>query len=475
MSETTIAAISATIDRAGLSVEGLTIEMTVGAVATASVNFVYTDKQIKRSLSLDVGAQIAALQRTRLAGVTEPDVTITASDGLGGDLTFKGYLAAPLLTIASDNCVNSFRVLGVDAMLDGLDLSIYKARAPGDRPEGEGGDFGALPGSTNGDVPLLISQITEVLLANKVASFADEPDLATRALLEHQHTINTGPPIEVWRAILGDSEATYTSWEGATTAVPSLAYTMTTRTAAILCQPASGFWQVFNNLMASYQMFYRPNPNGSGKLLRADSKINGSKKTVDISPSQLGLADGSPNIVQVGGVVMSMAAMRDEREENGTAPTIIAQYPTPLRSGYIHKEPPPMWLLNSEGVPVLGTEIDTSAEPGEDNGDANLSLEAYESRKKQTETYAAEVDGAKSKIMSEMCRVMFETLQLEHSSVTATLPLDLKQQPGVRSDFSTASGVSFSGFVHSVKHKIDLAQGKQLDCYTQLLITHVQY
>lgn len=475
MSETTIAKISATIDRAGLSIEGLTIEMKVGTVATASVNFVYTDKQIKRSLSLDISSQIAALQRTRLAGVTEPDVTIEAADGLGGTLTFKGYLAAPLLSIASDTCTNSFNVLGVDAMLDGLDLSIYRAAAPEDRPEGEGGDFGSLPGSTNGDVPLLISQITEVLLANKEASFAEATDPATRGLLEHQHTINTGPPIAVWRAILGASEATYTSWEAATAAAPALAYTMTTRTANILCQPASGFWQVFNNLMASYQMFYQPNPNGSGKLLRADSKINGAKKTVDLSPSQLGLADGSPNIVQVGGVVMSAAAMRHERKEKGTAPTIVAQYPIPLLSGYIHKEPPPMWLLESEGVPVLGTEIDTSAKPGEDNGDTNLSLEAYESRKKQTETYASEVDSARGNIMSEMCRVMFETLQLEHSSVTATLPLDLTQKPGTRSDFSTASGVSFSGFIHSVKHKIDLAQGKQLDCYTQLLITHVQY
>lgn len=475
MSAPNVAKISASIDKAGLSIEGLTIDLQVNTVATAYVTFVKTGEPVKPVVNSEVLAEIAELQAARLAGVKEPDTTITASDGNGGNITFKGYLAAPVLNLATDSTQNSFRVLAVDAMLNGLDLSIYRAAPPSSRPDEDAGGLRAMPSATTGDVPKLLTEITDELLANKDTAFSYQEDPGMRALLEHQHEINMGQPMTVWKAILGASEATYESWNAAANANSALADTMTTRTAEIMCQATSGFWGVFNALMASYQMFYQPNPNGSGKLQRADIKVKDAGLTAKLSASQLGLADGSPYIIQLGGVVMVANSMVYEGNEKGGSPTIAAQYPSPLLSGYIHREPPPQWLIGADGVPILNSEIDSSPAPSEDPGNTNLSLTDYEARKKEQETYSKSIDLARTNVMSELCRVMFESLQLENSSVSVMLPLDFKLLPGRRYTFEIADGGSFKGFLQSVKHKVDLSKGSQLDSYTQLMITHVRF
>ena len=477
MSQPNVIKLNAVVNDGEFSVEKLRISVAVNNVPTAALTVARkTAGIVHKPMSKEVIDSIRERQQKRLAGRTAPDITIDASDGNGGNLHFTGYMAAPVLEISTSSVSDQFTVVGVDAALDGLDLSIYLAGATGERAKENRDGLDPIPSASSGDVPKMLSEITEVLVANYEFSLEmEQQDIMVR-LLEIQHEINTDAPLDLWREILKGSDAVYESWAAGVAQCDAIADALAERAMNMLCQKTSGFWQVVNGLMSSYQLFYKPNTDTSGKLLLASKKVGEPQGSVDISTTVVNVSDGSSRILQPGGVVMISGSTPGARAaENYTPPSIVAMYPDPLLKGYIHRESPPAWMVDDAGISVLGSEVDKTADDEEESTTVNLSLDDHQARTTSGDAQQEKVRGVSTGMMTELCKVMFEDLQLADSTASFSIPLNFNVEVGTRTTFTTGDGGTFTGFVAGLSHNLDLRQGKELDSFTQLSITHIRY
>jgi hypothetical protein len=219
-------------------------------------------------------------------------------------------------------------------------------------------------------------------------------------------------------------------------------------------------------------MVYIPSPYGAGKFILANKRTGEKENTKTLSATGMSMSDGSRRIIQPGGVVMRAPGFGALREEGSAPPTICAQYPAKLLRGYICKEMPPQWLINKEGMPVLGSEIDKSTTKV---GKADLSLEGFIARKGSTDTLRKELNDLSMGVMTEMCKYIYEDIRLAGSTATITTNLDLNMKLGTRTLFKNPGGGEFTGFVSAITHRIDLREGKQLNSATSFSLTHIQY
>ena len=479
MSKTKIAKISVTAG--GFSVESMKVTLAVNEVPTAALTVLKnSDKKVRKPLSSEVIATLRERQQKRLAGLKSPDMTIQASDGMGGKLKFVGYAIVPVVEISTVSTTDSFTVLGVDGMLDALDLSIYQAGYLPTR--GEASPYGnvtdliltPIPAATSGQVTSLISSVTEVLHGNYAHSLSLEPHPTMQKLMEQVHGISSGLPMELWNKILSNSDVTYESWAEAVKESPPMGNQMTMRIKQILTQKVGGFWSTLNSLMATFQMYYIPDPAASGKLMRGDERIEGSAgKSMELSATGISVSDGNHSLLPIGGVVIMRPASKSPRPESGVpagANSVAGQYPDPLLTGFIQREQPPAWLLNTEGSPVVGSDIDKAK-----SDTLNLDIAAYVERKGGAKDKNDKVDDAASSILDEYCEVMFKTMQLAHSTAVATVPLDFTLKVGERVKVKILSGGEFEAFVSRIIHSVYLQQGTELNSFSQVSFTHVKY
>ena len=480
MSDTKVAKIKVTVNKGDYShVENVQIKLGINTIPTATLTTVpgKPEKAVIHPLSDDALLGISAAQKTRISGGARPDVTIYATDGVGGSLVLTGFLVAPIMEVSTSSVNIQYSVVGIDAALDALDMSIYNNRPPKIRADEQYDGLQPLPTAETGDIPSIIAAVSNVLLANAEASKLELKDDKEKQLMMHQHELNTSAlgvsPFGLLQAILTNSTGVvYKSWAAANKANPELGRIITSRIADALKQKTSGFWNVFNSLLASYQMYYVPNTSGSGKLKLASDRLvvtGGEKK---LSPRSVSVADGSTRILQPGGVVLTSVALEGIRAGEGgevaLRSTISAQYPTPLLPGYVHREVIPIWIPSNIGIPAV--EAENSKQP------AYLSVANYKKTKNKSLAFKEKINDTARELLTEYAQQIFENIQLADSTVTMILPLALDLEVGVRYKFSVLPGTqTFEGFVSSVIHSINLREGKSLDSFTQLSLTHVKY
>lgn len=463
------------------SVASMTVTIAINEVPIAALTVAKkSGNRVRRPLSAEVVATIRERQQKRLAGLVAPDITIQADDGRGGQLDFVGYMIAPVVEIGTTSTVDSFTVLGVDGMLDALDLSYYKA---GYQPKrGEKSTYGdtinlvldPIPGALEGKVTQLISTISQVLIGNFQPSVDGESHPTVKELITQQHNVNSGLPISLWLRILANSNVVYESWAEAYKTTPAMGNTTSWRIVQMLQQKVGGFWSMVNGLMSTFQMYYIPDTTASGRFERADKKVDEPTSTLDLSASGISVSDGNHKLLTIGGVVIMRPVTPGARPESSYAPgtqSIAGQYPKQLLTGYIQREMPPSWLGDAHGGPIAGVDLDRPAASKK----LNLSIPDYIKRREGVEETAVKADDAAASILDEVCEVMFKELQLAHSTAIATVPLDYKIKVGERVTVNVLSGGSFTAFVNRVVHRVDLQNGKELNSFTQVSFTHVKY
>lgn len=485
-----LAVLSASINGGEYSPVGLRMDMNVNSfpsvVASIAPDSAGAEAGASGSVVVPISSavisRIARLQEARLAGRVDPDFDVTAEDGRGGSLHYQGFISAPLLDITKVSTTDQLSSVGHVGALDALDLSIYDAGYELAREEASD-SLDPLPSASDGDLPKLLADITDVLVKNYDLVLAAEHRPVAQTMLEIQHEINNDGPLALWKAILAASDVQFESWTEACKTCPPLARELSERVKSVLKSQTPGFWSKINGLLADFQMIYVPEFNGPGKFRRADVRVDDeSAATVEASVSGLGVVDGSPKILQIGGVVMmgaSAPADRPESSEGFEGGRVVAYAPDPLRRGYIHRANPPFWLLREGGIPVLGSEVEESSAV---DGKVNLSLADRAKRQEQGLAYKAKVDTVSEGVMTEMCEIMFKDMQLANSTTSLNLPLDfsvnayignrvriqLKEKDG-------SDGGSFTAFVAGISHSIDLRQGKELNSSTQMRLTHAKY
>lgn len=496
MSDALIAVVEAEINGGEYRPTGLRCNLDVDSFPSVSASIASAgSRTLQVPLSEDLIARMAKLQTQRLQGREEPDFSVTAKDGLGGEFEYEGFVSAPIVELTKVSTIDRISSVGKVALLDALDLSIYAAAYALARAE-SGNDLTPIKAAKNGEVQGVLKSITDTLVENYDAAAAAEHMEASRELLQIQHDINNAGPLELWNAILEASDVKYESWDKAFEASPAIARALTERTRDFLEAQNSGFWMQVQSLMSSFKMFYVPEFNGVGRFERADKKITDPGITLDISwagialdtgsttlsATSVSLADGSSRILQPGGVVMMMRAVPGERAEaagDPNIPRVMAFAPSPLQAGYIHREPPPFWLMRDEGIPLFGSELEEASilNGGRTVGSTVLDLGRRALSKVVGLEYRERIDTLSSGIMSELCAVVFKDIQLAQSTAVVTLPLTFNASKAVgrRMKIKIGGGGQFSGFISGVTHSVDLRQGKQLDSSTELRISHVDY
>jgi hypothetical protein len=481
MSKPTIAKLSVTAN--DYSVESMKITLAINEVPTASLTVVrQSDQRVRKPMSADVVAAIRERQQKRLSGLVAPDMVISADDGMGGKLDFVGYQIVPVVEIGTASTTDSFTVLSVDGMLDALDLSYYSIGYYPTRAEAS--SYGTttdlildpIPGAQDGKVTQLISNISQIMIKNYDATVRAESHPSMQALITQQHVINAGLPINLWLRMLSNSDVVYESWAEACKTVPGQGNRMSLRIVEMLKQKVGGFWSIANSLMATFQMYYVPNPAESGKFVRADKKVAETSEAMNLSVSSISVSDGNHRLLPVGGVVMMRPTTPATRPESGYAPgtnSVAAQFPKQLLTGFVQREMPPAWLLGGDGSPVAGSDLDRTT--ASTSAKLNLSIPDYLKRKKSADEKKAEIDNSAVSMLDELCEVMFNEMQLAHSTAVATIPLDYTRKVGERVVVNILSGGSFTAFVSRIIHSVDLRQGKELNSFTQISFTHVRY
>ena len=84
---------------------GIRCEMEVNrfpiVTATVAVPEGGEDVSVKAPVSQEVIERISGLQTARLEGRQEPDFLLNAEDGLGGSMSYDGFISAPVLELTT--------------------------------------------------------------------------------------------------------------------------------------------------------------------------------------------------------------------------------------------------------------------------------------------------------------------------------------------------------------------------------------
>jgi hypothetical protein len=461
----------------GKGIECVQISISINSSATATLQMgVDTGGVVIEPLASEILDEIRSHQQKRLGGVAKPDVSVFVDDDIHGTFNMTGFLASPVLEISKGNIGYQANILDKASILDGLDLSIYNQAVDTKRQKETPED---LPKPT-GDVCKLLLDITNMLVGKYDAAYSAEFDPVKKKIIKMRHELNNSGPLQAWTEILQKSNVQHNSWSELISNHKNAGRHISEKIVTMLCMKSSGFWNVVNQLMSAFQMFYRPDPNGGsyGEFVNNKEKIDQSSGSLELDIVNLNVRDGSARILQVGGVIMeagSAPAMRSDETPGVATPACAGHFPEEIKHGYIHNEIPPIWLVDASGVCLMGSEKDQKKETPPTNDSPNLDLDSYVSRRDEGVKHIEKTETARGGVMSELCEYMFKDLQLADSVISARIPLNLTVKVGVRQSIRMGNAGSVSGFVSGVIHRIDLRQGRELDSFSQVTITHVKY
>ena len=486
MSNATTAKISASINGDNVSPEGLLFEIDVNSFPMVRANVAETSGKVsvKTPIAPEVIERIGKLQTARLAGRTTPDFEVFAEDGIGGSINYAGFISSPILELTKVSMTEKLATVGQAALLDAMDLSIYGTGLyAAQTPKGPRNKslLKPVPAAKSGDAPGTILAITDLLVSNYAATIDSANHRAMeRQQIIRQHSINTNGPLAMWRQMLTDSDVKFQSWEAAFKAHGEIAKHLSKSVHDVLIARMPGFWNKVRALQSSFQMYYVPSFEGVGHFERADKKVADTSDVMEVSVSGFNVSDGSARILQPGGVVMyAMAPPLARPEKGGLTPIAVAFAPDPLLQGFIQQEAVPFWLLRGGGVPIFGSEMDGKKDPG---AKVRLSLKQRRDAAVAAAAQKDKVSVVSSRVMTEMCELMFKELQLAHASVGMTIPLDfsLTKHLGKRVTLRIRGSddtkkTEFTAFVQGFTHSVDLRSGKQMNSFTQVRLSHAKF
>lgn len=477
--------VSITSPGGDVSAEGITFVASVNSAPTVEVILRRAKADVVRPLSKEVVDAMKTIQASRFKLKDgKPDTTIVADDGNGGKLTFSGFAISPVLEQSTVSSSESLNVVGMDAFLNSLGMSIYHSRSETIRAQELATLFKKTPSRATGDIIAMMSEVTNVLVGNLKATLAEVTSDAHENVIQQKHAANK-VGLEAWAYLLSQSDVTFPdTWAALFKKYPELGKAVVERIKTMLQQKTSNFWDILNGLGAEFLFFYRPMMDGStGSLVRVDKKLrdDGAKK-LDAGVTRFSATDGNPSMLPLAGVILYGPTLQGIREQEKPAMVNVpvGQYPVEITPGFFQETQAPAWLMASKvGFTAFATkEILTPAEPGA-AGKEKKNLDPAEYKKGQTDLRKAiaEVSSGLSAILQDLAEVMYKDMKYADSTATLEIPLDFTIEVGVRYNFSTGGedGGQFSGFVRGLRHSLQLQGGATLTSGTTLSLTHINY
>lgn len=454
---------------------GVTITMGIDQPARADVVWYRSTDKVQKPLGPEMISRMAASQAARLKARTSPDTTLTLTDSQGNTLTFKGYAVAPAISETVSNTQERLAIIGVDSVIADLNLSIYGSLPNFIRDEMDPeSKYLKTPVIESGNVTQMFADITDALVGNLAVSINDTDSSTFRQVITLRDQVNQQAALPAWKAILSNSDATYTSWPPFLKAYPVQSFCLSQRALEDMQQNAKTFWGVMGALMNDFMLYYVPDTETNGKLVRRDQKTLGPTEDGDISVTTAYITDGSTALQPITGVVVQgppRGGLRVEGNLFGDRGVVTGNYPAQLTAGSIIDMPPPPWMIAAGGVmPVSDPEVNLS-----DGDNPDLSLETYQGEVTALTQDWSKAEGVYGKALSEYAQVIFQESQLADSVAQLSGPLNLALKCGKRYRFKQKDGSLFTGFVYSLVHQLQLEEGREVTQLTNIGVSHVTF
>lgn len=484
MASKTVRKPSVTITSPGgkVSAEGVTFIAAVNSAPTVEVVLRRAKEVVVRPLSKDVIESMRKIQEARFEfSDGTPDTVVAADDGNGGKLTFQGFAVAPVLEQSTVSSAETVNVVGVDAFLNGLGLSIYQSRPDKLRKEDTTELFESTPSRVTGDIPSLMREVTEVLVKNLDPTVQSAKTEALKTVIRKKHEANS-VALKVWYDILKDSNVVFPeTWAALFKKHENLGKAIAERVKEMLQQRTNNFWSILNGLGAEFLFFYRPEMDGSsGTLRRSDFKMRNDAATkLDAGVTRFSATDGDPSMLPLAGVIIYGSAVAGLRKEEAIelVSTPVGQWPVAITPGYFAEMQAPAWLSNGGTFSAFAVkEVERPRTPGNAGKKKNLDPTDYKARRTGLEKTLEAVSQQLSAILQDFAEIMYHDMRLADSTATLEIPLDFTVKVGVRYRFSTGDGGGeFTGFVRALRHSLQLQGGVTLTSGTSLSLSHVRY
>lgn len=450
-----------------LSVTGINAYLDVNSVARADlVCAPIAQAPVESAMGAKLFARMQKRQQRRLSGQDGATLTASIIVSDGSSLLVDGYINSPSASHVAGDSSESVSVIGKDAIIDALDLSVYKAGFVTLRDNTAGLEAMAkIAGS--GDVTALISSIVDALLGSYDVSLAACESPAAKATVTSRHNINVGAPIAQLRQLLATSCVS--------DSVAKILRKSEIRQMAVLSiisrlqQPGASFLQILMGVASALQTVYIPSLSGAGKFIPIGEITDGASSGKVYDVQDIRVIDGSARLAQPGSVVVEAPGVPDMRNSPDTTARIVMCYPDPPKSGYVHTLPLPFWCGNGS---LLAS---ASADPPPAAARKSYTDLQGHRRKVASAASAAMSDNeALADGLRDLCRRAYDDILLADSRVEiGRMPLDLSAKVGERASVSSKDS-SYTGFVASVKHRLVLTNGTQMDSNSSVSLTHVK-
>lgn len=465
------------------SANGITVTLSVNSVSVATVStFPKSDSIVRTILTKDTLAAMKTAQENRFQLPDSPDSSLTFSVN-DATFTMRGYSVSPQITSRKDAFDQGFSIVGVDAMFDAIDMSIYVFSESFESDNR--GDMPALrsifdkEGSADaGNFAKLLKSIMQTLVGYypQIANERETKSATKRKVIAAQHQLNL-KLLPAWYDLLDRSDVVFSEWAAVFSTVPGLVDFLIERIKASLRNPG-GFWNVLLSLLSEFRVAYVPSLTGSGKLIKLSDKMKESGKSFELQATSFNLSDGSVRLVPLAGVIVvgdTPWAMQPTETLTGDASAgLLAAYPSSFGNGYVLTIPAPIWVQSGSKTMInslsIGGEDTEDVDPMTVDATATASTAKVKNaeRNKKTEQMAVG-------LLGEYAKAVYNEVRYADAKVKVTLPaVPGGLEPGERRTFTTPDGGSFTAFVASITYTMTLA-ADQLMVSTSADLTHVKF
>jgi hypothetical protein len=401
-----------------------------------------------------IAKEMGMLQAANYADRTNSVATITIEDGTGQTAEFKGYSTGPRYGVMSGGVQRSVALVGRGALLDSLQMSIYRY---------DHAEFAeATTLRTGGSWAARFKAATEFLVKTGEQRF-DDFSGADKERLAQKHARNKLMGLPVWYSLLDASMESSKSDAlgrlaegGSEDASATVNNGIANAILGVLMSPVNKFWQNIEQLCAMFQLVYVPDSK-VGFLMTSGLVLRMPPVAKTVSEIQIDASATTSGILPLQQVV-ARAAAPQSFAETGEEQKIIAGWPvTAVATGNDMEVPMPGWLL-SASVCAPGTPPEPLAVevPGLDDP---IDIDSYASQQSTVVQRASRaMNKAVDELLTEYVRNMWTEVSLASSTVQFTIPLDVSWRPGMRYEVSdkVSNGKLFIGWLAGVRHSLTI-------------------
>ena len=462
-------------------VQRATISLCVGDLSRASLIMHRTptgNSNLVDALNLDYTQLIGKAQNLLFSARRAADSIITAQDGKGNTLNFKGYLAnlggnAGIGSVGYPCVVahESVRLSGYRGNIYAFD-AMYRNEAA-DEPDP--GTIPTMDFSSTSMATRFMEVLNFMLSRWKDHQGGNNETPWSLALRQAWHGLNSDIFPDLKNVMNGSDEGT--TWPQFSAFQQTDHQKLSEFVWDLITQQSGNFFGNLSLFEQGFQCQFIPDFNvNSGILGYFTSWYDMSQATgttVKLPVTQFTVSGGDKTFLPVTHVFISGAVASVWRDGSDTGQGTIPSatfyvYPeTPYAGGQVLQNSGPPWLdTPSAGMPVA-----------QDDGSqfAGLDLDAYKSGRKQANTYIGTImDDIKKPVIKRWAQNLYVFSALERSTASFSIPLDLSLKPGQRLNVCTEDGKQlFSGFLAQVTHTV-LTGEESGESSTTVMFSHVE-